>query len=414
WTATDDCANTSTCSATWTWTEDTTAPALTCAQNDTIDCEHLDDPWSFTDPTSSDNCGTPTVVISDSSSVTNPDGSEEHCRTWTATDACGNTSTCTQCIHRDPPCVDTLYCGFTQGFWGNAGGQDCHGQTTTQILQSLLTTSLNIGCNPNTFTVGVGDYQCILDRLPGGGPSAQIFGTNTCNSIVGIALHSGNPARFRNVLLAQTITLMLNARYDVNLGGLQIGGIYMTTQGSDGCDSTAVPVGSPQVYVIPQSIITYLGANNTVNDLLALANDALCGAYVPGPGDPTLGDINKALDAFNQGFDECRFLVSFSNTLRDGAIIESDNNDSFSMIAYPNPFNSQTSIEFTPDNSCDNLKLEIFDAAGAQVAILFNGPAQEGSTYKVDFNGANYPAGVYIYRINTGSETYYDKLILIK
>jgi hypothetical protein len=55
--------------------------------------------------------------------------------------------------------------------------------------------------------------------------------------------------------------------------------------------------------------------------LLQLANDALCGAYVPSPGNPTLSDINKALTAFNEGFDECRFLIGFSNTLRAGAQI---------------------------------------------------------------------------------------------
>jgi hypothetical protein len=389
---------------------------LICAQNDTIHCDSSawDDPVVFTDPTSSDDCGTPTVVVtvSDSYSGPNQDGSEDHCRTWTATDACGNSSTCTQCVHKDPPC-QTLYCGFTQGFWGNSGGHDCNGNDKQTILTSLLTSPLVVGCNPNTFTVGIGDYQCVIDRLPGGGPSGPIFGTNTCNSIVGIALHSGNPARFRNTLLAQTISLILNTRYDVNLGSLEIGGIYMTTEDADGCGPDAVPAGNPSVTVIPQSVITYLGSNNTVNDLIALANAVLCGSYVPGPGDPTIGDINKAVTAFNEGFDECRFLISFTNTLREGSIVESDNKE-FSMIAYPNPFNSQTSIEFTTDKASDNVKLEIFNTAGAQVAILFNGPVEKGSTYKVDFNGEKYPAGVYTYRINTGSETYFDKLVLIK
>jgi hypothetical protein len=354
------------------------------------------------------------VTVSDSYTSPNSDGSEDHCRTWTATDACGNSSTCTQCIHVDPPC-QTLYCGFTQGFWGNSGGTDCNGQTKVQILTAALATPLSVGCYPdsNYFFVGAGNYQCILDRLPGGGPSAQIFGNNTCNSIVGIALHNGNPARFRNVLLAQTISLILNTRYDVNLGGLQIGGIYMTTEDASGCGPTAVPAGNPQVHVIPQSVITYLGSNNTVNDLIALANAALCGSYVPGPGDPTIGDINKAVTAFNEGFDECRFLVSFSNTLREGAMVE-NTNSGFSMIAYPNPFNSQTTIEFTTDKASDNVKLEIFNTAGAQVAVLFNGPVEQGSNYKVSFNGEKYPAGVYTYRVSTGSETYFDKLILIK
>jgi hypothetical protein len=312
-------------------------------------------------------------------------------------------------------CVTELYCGFTQGFWGNAGGRDCNQLTTTEILTNLLTTALDIGCSPNTLTIGAGDVQCVLDRLPGGGPSAAISGNNTCNNIVGIALHSGNPARFRNTLLAQTITLMLNTRYDVNLGALNIGGIYLTTLDADGCGPSAVPVpNTEQVHTIPQSVITYLGSNNTINDLLALANAALCGSYVPSVGNPTLSDINKAVAAFNEGFDECRFFVSFSNTLRQGEVITGNGSNSFSVIAYPNPFNSQTSIEFTTAQANDNLKVEIFNATGEKVAVLFNGPTGESATYRVDFNGAKYSAGVYICRISTDTEAYFDKLILIK
>mgnify|MGYP003336832727 CR=1 FL=1 len=367
----------------------------------------------FGTPTASDACDvSPTITELSTDTTTNNDGSITYCRHWSATDDCGNSTECTQCI--TVQCPQSLYCGFTQGFWGNSGGYDCYNHSTQQILTALLTTPLVVGCNPNTFTVGVGDYQCVIDRLPGGGPSAPIFGTNTCTSIVGIALHSGNPARFRNTLLAQTITLMLNARYDVNLGGLHITGTYMTTQDADGCGPTAVPAGNPSVSVIPQSVITYLGANNTINDLIALANAALCGAYVPSAGTPTLGDINKALDAFNQGFDECRFLVSFSNTLRSDASMQSSSTSSFSMIAYPNPFNSQTSIEFTTDKASANTKVEIFNAEGQQVAVLFNGPTLESTNYRVDFDGTKYASGVYTYRITTDTESYFDKLILIK
>ncbi|MBK5285704.1 MAG: T9SS type A sorting domain-containing protein, partial [Bacteroidia bacterium] len=181
-----------------------------------------------------------------------------------------------------------------------------------------------------------------------------------------------------------------------------------------GCGPTATPTGSPSVTTIPQSIITYLGVNNTVNDLLVLANNALCGAYVPSVGNPTLGDINKAVSAFNEGFDECRFLVSFSNTLREGADVTPLGGNSFAMTAYPNPFNSQTSIEFTTDKANENLKVEVFNATGQKVATLFNAPTAENVTYKVEFDGANYPDGVYIYRISTDSEAYFDKLILIK
>jgi hypothetical protein len=276
----------------------------------------------------------------------------------------------------------------------------------------LLSSPLIIGCGANTMTFGVGQGQCVIDRLPGGGPSVPITGNNTCNAIVGIALH--NDGRFRNTLLAQTIALELNIRYSTDLANVEITGQYMTTVDAEPCDTpNASPSGSPSVTTIPQTVLNYLGANNTVADLLDLANDALCGAYVPGPGDPTLSDINKAVSAFNEGFDECRFLLGFSNTLRAGAQL-ADDNSPLSVTAYPNPFNTTTIISFSLDKAYDNVKVEIFNAAGEVLAVPFNGSVNEGTTYNVEFNGDNYPAGVYVYRITAGTETYYDKLMLVK
>jgi hypothetical protein len=264
------------------------------------------------------------------------------------------------------------------------------------------------------MTFGVGQGQCVIDRLPGGGPSVAISGNNTCNSIVGIALH--NDGRFRNTLLAQTIALELNVRYNATLGNVEITGQYMTTQDASPCDSVnAQPTGSPSVHTIPQSVLNELGSNNTVNDLLQLANDALCGAYVPSPGHPTLSDINSALSAFNEGFDECRFLVGFSNTLRAGAVINNPvGEDAIAVLAYPNPFNSNTNITFSVNTASDNLTVEVFNTVGERLATLFRGAAEAGVMYTVEFNGADIPAGIYTYRIISGNESYVDKLTLIK
>jgi Secretion system C-terminal sorting domain len=369
----------------------------------------------FTDPTPTDACDqSVSFSVLSTSSTTNSDGSVDSCTTWQAVDDCGNSAECTQCIHINP-CA-TLFCSYTQGFWGNSGGHDCYGNSKPQLINDLLSTPLVIGCNGNTMTFGIGEGQCVIDRLPGGGPSVAITGNNTCNSIVGIALHSGTPARFRNTLLAQTIALELNVRYDVNLGGVQITGQYMTTQDASPCDSTnAAPSGSPSVQTIPQSVITYLGSNNTVNDLLQLANDALCGAYVPSAGNPTLSDITKALDAFNQGFDECRFLLGFSNTLRNGAVVNTPaSEDAISVLAYPNPFNSNTNITFSVSAASADVKVEVFNSIGEHVATLFHGAVEGGVMYTVEFNGTNIPAGIYTYRIISGNESYVDKLTLIK
>jgi len=355
-------------------------------------------------------------VVIGTTDTTYADGSSDHCRTWEATDDCGNSAQCTQCIHVNA-CPQALFCSYTQGFWGNSGGYDCTHTNKLTLINQLLSTPLVIGCNNNTMTFGVGEGQCVIDRLPGGGPSAVITGNNTCNSIVGIALHSGNPARFRNVLLAQTIALELNVRYSTGLGNVAITGQYMTTVDATPCDTpNAVPSGSPSVRTISQTVINYLGANNTVNDLLALANQALCGALTPGPGVPTLSDINGAVDAFNEGFDECRFLVGFSNTLRSGAVVNPApaSDDAIAVLAYPNPFNTNTNITFSVGQSNDNVKVEMFNAIGERVAILFNGAVEADRMYTVEFNGANMPAGIYTYRILSGNESFVDKVTLIK
>lgn len=230
---------------------------------------------------------------------------------------------------------------------------------------------------------------------------------------MGIDLY--NNGRFRNKLVAQTIVLMLNTRMDVTLGELYLDGMYMTVQNASGCDVSATPTGNPKVYTIPQSVLTYLGSNNRVYDLIDLANDALCGAYVPTVGTPTLTDIRKALEALNSGFDDCSFLLGFSNTLRDASTLSMPTSDEpIAVLAYPNPFNSNTNIAFSVNESSDNVKVEVFNTIGERIATLFNGTAEAGVTYNVEFKGDNMPSGIYTYRVISGSNSFNDKLMLIK
>src|ERR1044071_6575375 len=95
WQTTDNCGNTSSCSQKVTIV-DTTAPVITCSStNKTVEQGTA---WTFDAPTATDNSGSATITIL--STVTNVAG---HCgttfdatRTWQATDACGNSSSCSQ------------------------------------------------------------------------------------------------------------------------------------------------------------------------------------------------------------------------------------------------------------------------------------------------------------------------------
>jgi hypothetical protein len=112
WTATDACGNTSTCIQTVT-IDDSTAPLITCPANITLEC--LDDttPGNTGTATSTDVCdASPGITHSDVTiSGPLPNGYTIQ-RTWTATDVCGNSSTCLQTIIVENP-IDPMINGMT-------------------------------------------------------------------------------------------------------------------------------------------------------------------------------------------------------------------------------------------------------------------------------------------------------------
>ncbi|MEX0329778.1 MAG: hypothetical protein AB3N64_00005, partial [Puniceicoccaceae bacterium] len=96
WTATDTYGNIAQCTQTIT-VQDTTNPVLAgCPSDVTVECDAVPDPAS---PTATDNCDDD-VEISYSEVRTDGNCPENYTltRTWTATDNCGNTDTCTQVI----------------------------------------------------------------------------------------------------------------------------------------------------------------------------------------------------------------------------------------------------------------------------------------------------------------------------
>ena len=85
---------------------------------------------------------------------------------------------------------------------------------------------------------------------------------------------------------------------------------------------------------------------------------------------------------------------------------------------YPNPFNPATKIKYDLPN--DNfVTIKIYDILGKELLSLVNEFKPAGS-YSVTFDAANYPSGVYYYKIKTGSHSgagsfvQVRKMILIK
>ncbi|MFV8467418.1 T9SS type A sorting domain-containing protein, partial [Flavobacterium sp. LB1P62] len=130
WTATDDCGNFSTATQTIN-VQDTTAPTITCPANQTVACgvEPV-----FGIPTISDGCDlNPTLNDLGITTTNNPDGSVTYTKTWSATDACGNTSaTCSQSI------TVTDCEGCTLGYWKNHTDRWCSSYTTSMLFGDVF------------------------------------------------------------------------------------------------------------------------------------------------------------------------------------------------------------------------------------------------------------------------------------
>ena len=79
---------------------------------------------------------------------------------------------------------------------------------------------------------------------------------------------------------------------------------------------------------------------------------------------------------------------------------------------YPNPFNPTTMIEFAVPEATE-VTLEVFSINGQRVATLLNGSVQAGQ-HSVSFDATNLSSGIYLYRLQAGSEVMMRQMTLIK
>ena len=114
----------------------------------------------------------------------------------------------------------------------------------------------------------------------------------------------------------------------------------------------------------------------------------------------TIGDNGTILKTTNGG------VVGFEPVNNETPIQFSLNQN------YPNPFNPVTKISFNLPKSVD-VKLTVFDVLGSEVTVLVNEKLNTGA-YEVEWDGSNYPSGVYFYRITAGEFTETKKMILVK
>ena len=82
---------------------------------------------------------------------------------------------------------------------------------------------------------------------------------------------------------------------------------------------------------------------------------------------------------------------------------------------YPNPFNPSTKVSFVISSASGGsfVSLKVYDLLGREVSTLVNEYKPAGS-YNVSWNAADFPSGVYYYRLQAGSEIQVRKMVLMK
>ncbi|MGE5318281.1 MAG: hypothetical protein ACM3ME_09810, partial [Chloroflexota bacterium] len=387
------CADNASCTSTFTVEPDVIDPVLTnLPEGGDLGCDPEFLPACDEGVGATDNCGyatvecTPGYIIEDGNN-------RSQSFTYVATDACGNDSEEVVTYTWTTSCGLNL-CTLTQGFYGNLGGAYCDGTTTIDLLNMLLSTDLTIGTGTRSIiTHPVTGPNCVINTLPAGGQSSAIApgGPYDLCSLPATMLRPDGS--LKNNLIAQTLTMGLNLRLDTELGDLELESRYFFTRASSDCyDPDAYPlIGTELYYTLPVTVMTVLGANNSITDLYMLANRALGGEIISGC---SLGDITSALGIINTGLDKCRFIyfcavpcVPVTSPQPGGSttFTELPNKNEATMSIVPNPFSESTEIRYNLTTN-SRISLEIYNLYGMKVATLFEGEAKAGFDYTYRFD----------------------------
>jgi hypothetical protein len=86
--------------------------------------------------------------------------------------------------------------------------------------------------------------------------------------------------------------------------------------------------------------------------------------------------------------------------------------DKISLSAYPNPFNAQTTIQYSlPEQS--QVTIDIFDILGRKIETLAEGIKPAGN-HQAIWDASDQSSGIYIYRIKAGEKIETKKMVLLK
>lgn len=132
-----------------------------------------------------------------------------------------------------------------------------------------------------------------------------------------------------------------------------------------------------------------------------------------------LGEVEQSNIYFKPILDECMTGDTLGTTVRltnvcflQGRLIKMSKNMYNLSAPVPNPVTDMTSIEFSVALD-GNTRIELINSLGAIQKVLLDEYIPSG-IYKIDFDAYDFPAGMYILRMQSGPYTESKKLIIAK
>ena len=120
---------------------------------------------------------------------------------------------------------------------------------------------------------------------------------------------------------------------------------------------------------------------------------------------------SEIIPNLNNGY-SIRFSAA-DNPIDDDLEIDQSENIEFSIVkAYPNPFNPSLNIEYTLNNA-SNVMISIYDINGRLIDSVLS-VYQSAGNHKINWNSNGVATGIYIVKLELGSNIYTQRVSLLK
>jgi trimeric autotransporter adhesin len=293
----------------------------------------------------------------------------------------------------------------------------CEGQST--ILSGNINGTWNTGETTPSIEVSTsGDYYVIY--------------ANDCDTIISNSIHvQVSPLPIASTIFALEPTSFCQGSYVVLHGNTN--GVWST-----GDTTSTIKVDNLGSYFVTNTNL----CGNAVSNAIVVQVTEVPQCHIAGNLNPKAGETiilcaPEGVDTYKWNtFDKTRCITITESGMRSVTVTNNDlctdscsvqvvfsditntsDQDDESLVKfkiYPNPFYDETTIEFKHQLAGQQINVDLFNVIGEQVKSLQFESTESNQWFKINLQGQDLVAGIYMAKLTSGKTVLFKKLILIK